>query len=87
VGKNEYICALSPEYKKYDSYYRSTKYEISALKKVGCTQAEIAKTIRVLQSSISRELQRNKTDRGSYAHAAQKGHGLNPLKLLSGVQK
>ena len=48
------------------------RYEISALKKVGCTQAEIAKAIGVSQSTISRELQRNRTARGGYnAHASQ----------------
>jgi IS30 family transposase len=48
------------------------RYSISALKQVGRTQAEIAKATGVSQSSISRELHRNKTDRGNYsAHAAQ----------------
>jgi hypothetical protein len=48
------------------------RYEISALKQVGCTQAEIAKATGVPQSAISRELQRNRTARGGYnAHAAQ----------------
>ncbi|MDR1985336.1 MAG: helix-turn-helix domain-containing protein [Prevotellaceae bacterium] len=42
------------------------RYEIPALKKVGCTQSEIAKAVGVSQSAISRELKRNKMPQGGY---------------------
>ena len=52
-------------------YYQQLTYEqrcqISALKKSGCTQSEVAEIIGVSQSTVSRELTRNTGDRG-YRH-------------------
>ncbi|MFA7555871.1 MAG: helix-turn-helix domain-containing protein, partial [Spongiibacteraceae bacterium] len=51
--------------------YQQLTYEqrcqISALKKSKCTQSVIAQIIGVSQSTVSRELSRNKGDRG-YRH-------------------
>ena len=52
-------------------YYQQLAYEqrcqISVLKKRGCTQREIAESVGVSQSTVSRELARNTGDRG-YRH-------------------
>ena len=56
----------------YTQLTQEQRYQISALLKTGCNQTEIAKTIEVHKSTISREVRRNQGQRGyrpKQAHA------------------
>jgi transposase, IS30 family len=48
----------------YTQLTQEQRYQISALLKTGCNQSEIAKTIEVHKSTISREVRRNQGQRG-----------------------
>jgi transposase, IS30 family len=48
----------------YTQLTREQRYQISCLKKIGTNQTQIAETIGVHKSTISRELRRNQGQRG-----------------------
>ena len=50
--------------KAYKQLTSGQRYQISALKKIGCGPTEIAKELEVHKSTISRELSRNTGERG-----------------------
>lgn len=58
------------------------RYTIFSLQQQGCTQKFIAKAIGVHKSTISRELRRNKTDKGNYSYTvAQELADIRKLRL------
>ena len=68
--------------KNYFQLTLAQRYQIEALKKAGCKQIDIAKTIGVHKSTISRELKRNVPKRGTGAkiYAAQKAQVKTDLR-------
>ena len=68
--------------KTYSQLTQEQRYQIYALKKTGHSQSEIAAVIGVHKSTVSRELKRNRGQRGYRPHQAhslaqerrQKGH-------------
>ena len=49
---------------RYTQLTQEQRYQIYALLKTGCSQSEIAETIEVHKSTISREVRRNQGQRG-----------------------
>ena len=53
--------------KKMQHITREQRYAISAYRQTGWTQTRIAKELVLSQAAISKELKRNKTDKGYYS--------------------
>jgi len=57
---------------QYTQLTREQQYQIKALLDIGCTQTEIAQTLGVDKSTISREVRRN---RGHHGYRPKQAHG------------
>ena len=66
VGQNVYNSCIM---KKFKQLTVERRYQISALLQRGSTQKQIAGIVGVSESTISRELSRNKAKRGKYSAA------------------
>ena len=58
--------------KHYAQLTQEQRYQIDAYRKAGLNQTETAKKLRVDKSTISREIRRNRGQRGYRAQPAQK---------------
>jgi len=72
--------------RKYTQLTSEQRYQISGLKKAGCKQAQIAAEVGVNKSTISRELKRNKGDRGWRPKQAQRLCDARRQGCLNGKQ-
>ena len=68
----------------YRQLTQAQRYQIYALRKTGHTPAEIAEVIRVHKSTVSRELKRNRGQRG---YRPQQAHSLAIERRQKGVSK
>ena len=59
------------------------RYALSALRKQGCSQAQIARTLNRHPSTISREIRRNSKDRTGSSLPAYPGRRLRPLASIT----
>ena len=73
--------------RRYTQLTREQRYQIYALKKAGHSQSKVAKLLGVHKSTVSRELRRNRGQRGyrpKQAHLlAQQRHREKPRTLIS----